>query len=134
MELNERARFNILIVDDNPKNIQVIGNILKELEYIVGFAMDGRQALTQLEKSNDYDLILLDIEMPEMNGFDFAVKVRSEGGRWSQLPMIAISSHATPRDFERGRQVGFTDYVAKFNRDGLLETLRQSLNEKQVNA
>ena len=55
-----------------------------------------------------------------MNGFDFAEAVRSEG-RWAKVPMVALSSHATEKDFERGREVGFTDYVAKFDRDAVAD-------------
>ena len=64
-----------------------------------------------------------------MNGFEFAEAVRHDGP-WSGLPMVALSSHATEQDFERGREVGFTDYVAKFDRDALLQTLAQTLSTK----
>jgi two-component system chemotaxis sensor kinase CheA len=71
-------------------------------------------------------LIISDIEMPEMDGFEFAENLRS-GGNWSDKPIIALSSHSAPADMARGRQVGFTDYVAKFDRDGLLQTLQDTL-------
>jgi len=71
-------------------------------------------------------VIISDIEMPGMNGFDFASAVRADG-RWQVVPMVALSSYATDKDFERGRAVGFTDYVAKFDRDSLLETLAQTV-------
>jgi len=54
--------------------------------------------------------------------------VRHGGDRWSEVPFIALSSYASPRDLERGRQAGFTDYVAKFNREALLVTLQQTLS------
>jgi two-component system chemotaxis sensor kinase CheA len=60
--------------------------------------------------------------MPGMNGFEFAQTIRS-AGRWRNTPMVALSSHATPQDLDRGREVGFTDYIAKFDRDALLTTL-----------
>jgi two-component system chemotaxis sensor kinase CheA len=64
--------------------------------------------------------------MPEMDGFEFAQRVR-EGGRWQNVPMVALSSHATPQDIDRGRKVGFNDYVAKFDRDTLLNALSETV-------
>jgi len=78
------------------------------------------------EQGYDFDMIISDIEMPGMSGFDFATAVRADG-RWYNIPMIALSSHATEKDFERGRQVGFNDYVAKFDRDSLLQTIASTL-------
>ncbi len=66
--------------------------------------------------------------MPGMDGFEFAQAVK-DGDRWSQTPIVALSSHTTPRDLDRGRQVGFTDYVAKFDREALLTTLSQTLTD-----
>jgi len=66
--------------------------------------------------------------MPEMNGYEFARAVRAEG-LWANLPMIALSARADPADVELGREAGFTDYVAKFERDALVESLKQCLAE-----
>jgi two-component system chemotaxis sensor kinase CheA len=63
-----------------------------------------------------------------MSGLDFARAVRSSA-HWAGVPLVALSSHASPRDLDRGRQAGFTDYVAKFDRDALLFTLQQTLAE-----
>jgi len=65
--------------------------------------------------------------MPGMNGFQFAETVRSST-RWQDTPIVALSSHATARDINRGREVGFADYVAKFDRDTLLNTLSETLS------
>jgi len=69
-----------------------------------------------------------DIVMPDMDGLDFARSVRA-GGPWTALPMIALSSQADPHDVEAGRDAGFTDYVAKFQRDALIASLQQCLAE-----
>ena len=66
--------------------------------------------------------------MPGMNGFAFAEEVRKDA-RWSQTPMVALSSHTAPADPERGRSVGFTDYVAKLDRDALLQSISHSLSQ-----
>ncbi len=68
-----------------------------------------------------------------MNGFEFAETVRT-AGRWRDTPMVALSSHATPQDLDRGREVGFTDYIAKFDRDALLTSLSATLNLQERSA
>ena len=75
-----------------------------------------------------FEAIVSDIEMPEMDGLAFAHAVR-EAGPWTTLPMVALSAHAEPRDVEAGRAAGFTDYVAKFEREALLASLQQCLAE-----
>ncbi|MBP9050846.1 MAG: response regulator, partial [Alphaproteobacteria bacterium] len=78
------------------------------------------------EKGEQFDLIISDIEMPDMNGFEFAEKIRS-GGAWQDTPMLALTSHATPQDIDHGMKVGFNKYVAKFDRETLLSALSQTL-------
>jgi two-component system chemotaxis sensor kinase CheA len=120
----------VLLVDDSPFFRNLLVPLLRVAGYQVTAAESPVEALKLQEDGQDFDVIVSDIEMPDMNGFDFAAAVR-KGGRWSQLPMVALSSHATPRDLERGRAVGFTDYVAKFNRDALLASLQNSLGAKR---
>jgi two-component system chemotaxis sensor kinase CheA len=75
-----------------------------------------------------FDAIVSDIVMPDMDGLDFARAVRGSGP-WTTLPMIALSSRTEPNDIEAGRDAGFTDYVAKFQRDALIASLKQCLTE-----
>ena len=75
-----------------------------------------------------FDAIVSDIAMPDMDGLDFAHAVRA-GGSWARLPMIALSARADPADIEAGRDAGFTDYVAKFQREALIASLHQCLAE-----
>ena len=84
-------------------------------------------ALRLRDAGYHFDVIVSDIEMPGMNGFEFARAVRSDS-RWEKTPMVALSSHTAERDFERGREVGFNDYVPKFDRDALVSTLAQTLD------
>lgn len=116
----------VLLVDDSPFFRNLLTPLLNVAGYQVTTAENPAQALRLQEDGAEFDAIVSDIEMPGMNGFDFAAEIR-RAGRWQDLPMIALSSHATARDMEHGRQVGFTDYVAKFDRDGLLLALQQSL-------
>jgi len=90
------------------------------------------QALKLQENGAAFDAIVSDIEMPGMNGFDFVSTLRAGEGQWSKLPIFAMSSHATPRDLERGRIAGFTDYIAKFNREGLLNALHETLKQEEI--
>mgnify|MGYP000572022781 CR=1 FL=1 len=65
-----------------------------------------------------------DIEMPEMSGYELAERL-SATGKFKDLPIVALSSLASPEAIERGRKAGFHDYVAKFDRTGLLESLKE---------
>ncbi len=116
----------VLLVDDSPFFRNLLTPLLHVAGYQVTTAENPAQALRLQEDGIDFDVIVSDIEMPGMNGFDFATTVR-KGGRWQGTPMIALSSHATARDLEHGRMAGFNDYVAKFDRDGLLQTLQETL-------
>ena len=116
----------ILLVDDSPFFRNLLTPLLSVAGYQVTAVESADRALALREQGEDFDIIISDIEMPGMNGFEFATTVRADG-RWQLVPMVALSSHATDKDFERGREVGFTDYVAKFDRDSLLETLSQTV-------
>ena len=116
----------VLLVDDSP----FFRNLLTPLLSVAGYdviAVEGPdRALVLRERGEEFDAIISDIEMPGMDGFEFAAAVRADG-RWASTPLIALSSHATERDFERGREVGFNDYVAKFDRESLIATLAQTV-------
>ncbi len=116
----------VLLVDDSP----FFRNLLKPLLSVSGYRVttvdSGSRALALCEAGHDFDVIVSDIEMPGMNGFEFAEAVRSNG-RWQNVPLVALSSYTSPDDLERGRAAGFSDYVAKFDRDTLLHTLSQTL-------
>ncbi|MBF0269009.1 MAG: chemotaxis protein CheW [Alphaproteobacteria bacterium] len=120
----EGASKRILLVDDS----LFFRNLLTPLLSVAGFEVTAVEAVDKAlqlrEQGYTFDAIISDIEMPGLNGFQFAEAVRGDA-RWMTVPMIALSSHATEKDFERGRKVGFNDYVAKFDRDALLETLNQ---------
>jgi two-component system chemotaxis sensor kinase CheA len=119
----------VLLVDDSP----FFRNLLTPLLTVAGFDVTAvetaNEALKLQEEGIAFDAIVSDIEMPGMNGFDFVSALRGSDGKWSKLPIFAMSSHATPRDLERGRLAGFTDYVAKFNREGLLNALHETLKQ-----
>ena len=116
----------ILLVDDSPFFRNLLSPLLAVAGYDVTAVQGPTDALKLHEDGLSFDAIISDIEMPDMSGFDFVHKIRNDS-RWKNLPILAMSSHTTPRDIERGHMVGFTDYLAKNDRDGLLAALHQNL-------
>lgn len=116
----------LLVVDDSAFFRNLLTPLLSVAGYEVTAVEGGEQALALCERGDDFDAIISDIEMPGMNGFELAEAVRADT-RWATVPIVALSSHTTSEDLERGRRVGFTDYVAKLDRDALLETLAQTV-------
>jgi len=116
----------VLLVDDSPFFRNLLTPMLSVAGYDVTTAEDAKKALEMCENGLDIDLIVSDIEMPGMNGFEFAQAVRS-GSRWKDIPIVALSSRTSQKDIDRGREVGFSDYVSKTDRDGLLQTLSETL-------
>ncbi len=117
---------HILIVEDSDFFRQLLVPSLAAAGYRVTAAASAAQALKLRESGVKIDAIISDIVMPDMDGLAFARQIR-DGGAWASLPMIALSGRVEPADIEAGRDAGFTDYVAKFQREALLDSLRQCL-------
>jgi two-component system chemotaxis sensor kinase CheA len=124
----ERAQPRLLAVEDSDFFRQLLVPTLAAAGYQVTAASSAAEALRLREAGVMFDVIISDIEMPDMDGYDFARAVRA-GGPWASLPMIALSAHADSSDVETGREAGFTDYVAKFERTALMDSLAQCLAE-----
>ena len=116
----------ILLVDDSPFFRNMLCPVLTVAGYEVTAVDSPIKALALSDAGEKFDLILSDIEMPEMNGYDFASKVRS-GGEWQMTPMVALTSHSTPEDIDHGYKMGFDRYIAKFDRETLLDTITRTL-------
>ncbi len=119
----------ILLVDDSPFFRNMLTPILTIAGYDVTVLDSALKAITLCEDGADFDLIISDIEMPEMDGLEFVQKIR-DGSRWATTPIVALTSHATPQDIEHGYQMGFNKYVAKFDRETLLTSLTDALSQK----
>jgi two-component system chemotaxis sensor kinase CheA len=127
---NSRAP-RLLIIEDNDFFRQLLVPMLSVEGYHVTAAASAAQALRLRDAGEEFDVIVSDIEMPDMTGIEFARKLR-EGGPWSELPLIALSGRSAPQDMQAGRNAGFTDYVTKFEREAVLASLRQCLREATV--
>ncbi len=122
-----RTKARVLLVDDSPFFRNMLTPVLSVAGYEVTTLDGPTKALELQEKGVSFDVIVSDIEMPDMNGFEFAKTIRDEGGLWAETPMVALSSHATPEDIERGMASGFKNYVAKFDKDTLLSAIASSI-------
>ncbi|MEX0582065.1 MAG: chemotaxis protein CheW, partial [Sneathiella sp.] len=123
---HDGEKQKVLLVDDSPFFRNMLVPLLKTAGYAVTTAENGVDALKKRDHGEQFDIIISDIEMPGMDGFTFAEKVKGDD-RWNETPIVALSSHTTPGDFDRGRAVGFADYIAKFDRDSLMSALTQTL-------
>lgn len=119
----------ILIVDDIPKNIQVLGNFLLEQEYELSVATSGKQAL-ELVKLLKPDLILLDIMMPEMDGFEVCNEIKNNE-ELKEIPIIFLTAKSEIKDIKKGFSLGAVDYIVKpFNLDEVLARINTHLELK----
>lgn len=109
--LEQNTNSRILIVDDNPQNLQVLGRLLQEKNYEIEFAINGKAALEWLE-SQQFDLILLDINMPEMDGFEVCQTIRKDE-KLNKVPVIFLSADSDRESILRGFELGAQDYVTK---------------------
>jgi two-component system, sensor histidine kinase and response regulator len=101
----------ILIVDDNPQNLQVLGKILQENNYKIEFSTSGEAALNWL-KIKKFDLILLDINMPGLSGFDVCRIIRSNP-EMDNVPVIFLSADSDRESILKGFELGAQDYITK---------------------
>jgi two-component system sensor histidine kinase/response regulator len=101
----------ILLVEDNPVNQQVVRKILEKAGCAVDAAGDGQAALDALERAA-YDLVVMDVQMPVMDGFEATAAIRSDD-RWKALPVVAMTAHALQGDRDRCLAAGMTDYIPK---------------------
>ena len=119
----------ILIVDDNPQNLQVLGNLLLEEKYEIEFAVNGEATLEWL-KNRQFDLILLDINMPGMNGFEVCKIIRSDK-EMCEVPVIFLSAESERESILKGFEVGAQDFVIKpFDSRELLARVKTQLDLK----
>ena len=122
--------FTVLIVDDTPVNLQILGSNLKSEKFKVEFAVNGIKALEWL-KQKPFDIVLLDIMMPEMSGFEVCEKIRSDSN-FDDMPVIFLTAKSDSESIIRGFELGAQDYVTKpFDTKELLIRVKTQLELKQ---
>jgi len=115
-----------LLVDDSPFFRNLVAPLLTSANWKVTTAADGVEALKLREHGHRFDVIISDIEMPNMDGLTLANAIRSDA-RWSQVLLIALSSHAGESDIHAGRNAGFDEYLAKSDQTHLPENLARAI-------
>ena len=105
-------KLSILLAEDNRVNQRVATSVLKRLGYQAEIVDNGAKVLEELQQRN-YDLILMDIHMPEMDGVEATVAIRKEAERYGSPYIIALTANALTGDRERFLNAGMDDYVSK---------------------
>jgi signal transduction histidine kinase/CheY-like chemotaxis protein/HAMP domain-containing protein len=128
-ELKELSRSltgrKVLLVDDDARNIFALTSVLENHGMQVTFAQDGRAAMDLMEKNPELDVVLLDVMMPEMDGYQAMRAIRADS-RWASLPVIAITARALKDDREKCLEAGASDYLSKpVDTERLLELIRR---------
>jgi len=119
------ASRNILVVEDSITARGLLRSILESAGYRVKTAVDGMEAWATLNLE-PFDIVVSDIEMPRMNGFDLTARIRSHA-TLSELPVVLVTALASPEDRERGADVGANAYILKggFEQGALLEAVKR---------
>lgn len=119
----------ILLVEDSPDNVALFLTYLKGCKADISVATDGLEAVDAVNKTS-FDLIIMDLQMPNMDGFEATEKIRAMG---IAIPIIALSAHALSEHHERAMRVGFTTFLTKpIKRDLLLDTIRDFLEKEKT--
>jgi len=120
----------ILIVDDNPKNLQILGNYLRNEGFKIEFALDGKSALDWIGRT-EFDLILLDIMMPGMDGFEVCKILKSDPDK-QKIPVIFLTAKVDTESIVNGFDLGAVDYVIKpFNQKELIARVKTQIEIKR---
>jgi len=120
----DKATRSVLLVDDAPFFRNMLAPVLKAAGYSVTSVESAALALAVLESGRRFDVVITDLEMPGMDGFELASAVRGNP-HTADVPIIGLSSLVSAEAIERGKRVGLHDYVAKFDRQGLIAALKE---------
>lgn len=130
--MNKNKETLLLLVEDGKANQVVIMSMLENAGYKVELAEDGLQAIESV-KRKFYDLILMDISMPYMDGIEAASLIRGMAGEIAKIPIIAITAYTTVIDRQRCFESGMNDYLTKpINKKTLIKTVKKWLADKEL--
>ena len=120
----------VLLVDDNPNNIQVLASIIAECGYEIGIAQSANETY-QFLKGNAPNLILLDVEMPDIDGYEVCSTLKADP-RYNDIPIIFLTVKSEMDDIVKGFDLGAVDYITKpFNRRELISRVKTHMMLKQ---
>ncbi len=120
----DQLQRRVLLVDDSAFFRDMLAPLIKAAGCQVVAVGSATEALKALKSEKHFDLVVTDIEMPEMDGFALAETLRANPST-AHLPVIAITAMVSAAAIERGREVGFHDFVAKFDRTGLIAAIKE---------
>ena len=124
-----KVNSKILVVDDNPQNIKLVITLLQSENYTLGFATDGEKALKAMEEV-DYDLVLLDVMMPVLDGYETIKRIKSNY-KFEHIPVIFLTAKSGEEDIVKGFELGSVDYLSKpFNQSELIARVKTHLRLK----
>ncbi|MGX5201705.1 two-component sensor histidine kinase BarA [Aliikangiella sp. IMCC44632] len=128
----EAGQLKILCVDDNSANLKLIAELLSEFRLEVNLATNGKEAVNACEQ-NQYDIIFMDIQMPEMDGVEATRHIRKMKNNRARTPIIALTAHAMKGEREKLLNEGMDDYLTKpISQSKLEETIRQWTRKELV--
>jgi two-component system sensor histidine kinase ChiS len=131
---NKNSNISVLIVDDEPINLQVLVNILSLHHYAITQASHGEEALALIQEGYKPDIILLDVMMPKMTGYQVTQKIR-ERFPTTEVPIILLTAKTQVEDIVIGLNVGANDYLTKpFSKDELLARIANQINMCRLRA
>ncbi len=129
--LYQNKDIHIFVIDDNSKNIQIIGQTLLRQDYNVSFALGGAEAIEILTRESNFDLILLDILMPEVDGFEVCDAIK-KNELTKDIPIIFLTAKSDKESIVKGFHKGARDYVVKpFNEDELILRVKTQIELKK---
>jgi CheY-like chemotaxis protein len=129
--MKNNESLNLLLVEDDYVSQLITSRLLKELGHKVMVVENGLRAIEEI-KNFDYDMIFMDLQMPEMDGITATLKIREEEEKENKeaLTIIALTAHAMKSDKQKCLEVGMNDYVSKpFTLDDLKNVIERNLNK-----
>lgn len=127
---NQPTKPLILLVDDTPLNIRILGRILKNDDYEIAVAVNGKETFDFIENKIP-DLILLDVMLPDINGFDICAKLKSED-RTKEIPIMFLTAKVEVEDKVKGFKLGAVDYITKpIEEEEVLVRVRTQIDVKK---
>lgn len=122
------SKPRVLIAEDNAINQKVASHLLQRLGYLTEVAGNGEEALAALSRSA-FDLVLMDIQMPVMDGYEACKAIRASGEEWSDIPIVALTANALPEVKEKCLTLGMNDFLTKpVTKDKLALTLSRNFH------